>query len=215
MNQKTIAIIDARIHGGKDELAREQLLANLRAYEGSCVTPLWVNWLRERADLRITCMVHELAKFDDFLIDVVRAADGVTGTRAALSFGGRANINNLMDIALTRAGSKGLQAATIRIELEPGRDRSVFDALWQLPKHPKVRRVWLLRTYHSFDADLTMLLLAPDETTINGYVMSWIRPVDGVLDTRVSNVSDWAVLASPEAMIEIAENFFQLNNHTH
>lgn len=213
MNQSTIAIIDANILSGHDELAREDLLARLRDYEGPCVTPLWVNWLRERADLRIICMVHELAKFDDFLIDVVRSAQGVIGTSAALSFGGRANIANLMDIVLTRAGSRGLKAATVRIVLSPGRDNTAFTELWNLPAHPRVKPVWLLRTYHSFDADLSMLLLAPDEAALSSYVMSWIRPVPGVVDTTVSNVTDWSVLASPDAMIQVAEQFFTLNNH--
>jgi len=42
----TIAIIDADIRSGQDELAREEVLARLHAYDGVCVTPLWVNWLR-------------------------------------------------------------------------------------------------------------------------------------------------------------------------
>lgn len=213
MNHSTIAIIDTNIRSGQDELAREDLLRRLHNHNGSCVTPLWVNWLRARADLRILCMVHELHKFDDFLIDVVREATGVIGTRAALSFGGRAHIDHLMDITLAGAGDQSLRAASIRIVIRPGYDRSAFDAIWGLPPHPEIEPVWLLRTYHSFDADLSMLLLASDETAITGYVMSWIRPLPGVEDTVISNVTDWAFLASPDAMIQVAEQFFRLNNH--
>jgi hypothetical protein len=70
----TIAIIDVDIRSGQDEVAREAVLARLQAFEGDCVTPLWVNWLRARADLRVVCMVHELTKLDDFLIDILREA---------------------------------------------------------------------------------------------------------------------------------------------
>ena len=108
MVEPTIAIIDANICSGQDEAAREDVLARLADYEAPCVTPLWVNWLREIADLRIVCMVHRLDKLDDFLIDVVRDAVGVVGTQAILSFGGIVNDENLMDIPLAAAGESSL-----------------------------------------------------------------------------------------------------------
>ncbi|RME84812.1 MAG: hypothetical protein D6775_04485 [Caldilineae bacterium] len=208
MNEPTLAIIDANIRSGQDELAREDVLARLGEYQEPCVRPLWVNWLRARADLRIVCLVNELAKLDDFLIDVVREAVGVTGTRAVLAFGGRVHIPALMDVPLAAAGTQSLYAATVRIELLPGYDRPAFNAIWSLPKHPHVRPVWLLRTYHSFDADVNMLLLSDDEPAITGYVMSWIRPVKGVVDTEISSVKDWQMLATAEELVEVAEQFF-------
>jgi hypothetical protein len=213
MSNGTIAIIDANIRSGQDEIAREDVLERLQNYDGPCVTPLWVNWLRSRADLRIVCLVSELHRLDDFLIDVVRNALGVIGTRAALSFGGLAHTENLMDIPLAAAGNRGLFAATVGIDLIPGYDRSAFDAIWSLPEHPHVKPVWLLRTYHSFDADLSMLLLADDEASITGYIMSWVRPVKGVADTNISTVKDWRMLATPEQMVAVAERFFRLNGN--
>ncbi len=213
MSNGTIAIIDANIRSGQDEIAREDVLERLLNYEGTCVTPLWVNWLRARADLRIVCLVSELHKLDDFLIDVVRNALGVTGTRAALSFGGLVHTVNLMDIPLAAAGNRGLFAATVGIDLIPGYDSAAFDAIWSLPEHPHVKPVWLLRTYHSFDADLSMLLLANDEASITGYIMSWVRPVKGVADTNISTVKDWRMLATSEQMIEVAEQFFHQNGN--
>ena len=47
----TLAVIDIDIFSGQDELAREQLLENLETFRRPAVTPLWLNWLRERADL--------------------------------------------------------------------------------------------------------------------------------------------------------------------
>jgi hypothetical protein len=205
----TIAIIDADIRSGQDELAREEVLARLHAYDGVCVTPLWVNWLRSRADLRVVCMVHDLTRLDDFLIDVLREARGVIGTRAMLSFGGRANINRLMEIPMAANGQ--LHAATVRIKLLPGYDRTAFDRLWALPLHPNVNPVWLLRTYHGYDADLNMLLLSEDYPAINGYITSWLRPVAGLVDTEISDVTDWHLLATPEQMIQLAERFFEFN----
>ncbi len=205
----TIAIIDADIRSGQDELAREEVLARLHAFHGPCVTPLWVNWLRARADLRIVCMVHDLTRLDDFLIDVLRDAKGVIGTRAALSFGGRADINRLMELPLAANGR--LYAATVRIKLMPGNDREAFDRIWSLPRHPSVNPVWLLRTYHGYDADLNMLLFSGDYPAINGYITSWLRPVPGLVDTEISDVTDWRLLASPEQMIQLAEQFFEFN----
>ncbi len=210
MHESTLAIIDANIRSGQDELAREDLLARLRNYNEPCVTPLWVNWLRDRADLRIICIVHKLDKLDDFLIDVVREATGVTGASAVLSFGGQAHIARLMDIPLAAGGKRRLQAANINIELAPGYDRAAFAAIWGIRPHPQVKPVWLLRTYHSYGADLSMFLLARDEAAITGYVMSWIRPIAGVTDTAISSIKDWELLATGEQMIELAEEFFHL-----
>ncbi len=205
----TIAIIDADIRSGEDELAREEVLARLHAYKGPCVTPLWVNWLRARADLRVISMVHDLTMLDDFLIDVLREARGVIGTRAVLSFGGRANINRLLEIPMAANGQ--LYAANVRIKLAPGYDRRAFDAIWHLPQHPFVKPVWLLRTYHGYDADLNMLLFSEDYPAINGYITSWLRPVEGLVDTQLYDVIDWHLLASSAQMIQLAEQFFQFN----
>ncbi len=206
---ETIAIIDADIRSGEDELAREQVLARLHAFQDASITPLWVNWLRSRADLRVVCMVHDLTRLDDFLIDVLREARGVIGTRAVLSFGGRADINRLLEIPLAANGQ--LYAANVRIKLAPGYDREAFDAIWSLPIHPQVKPVWLLRTYHGFDADLNMLLFSENHPAINGYITSWLRPVDGLIDTQLCDVIDWYLLASPDQMIQLAERFFEFN----
>ncbi|MBX7236758.1 MAG: hypothetical protein K1X65_20420 [Caldilineales bacterium] len=213
MHESTLAIIDANIRSGQDELAREDLLARLRAYHEPCITPLWVNWLRDRADLRLVCIVHRLDQLDDFLIDVVREATGVTGASAVLSFGGRANIARLMDIPLAAGGKRRLQAATVSIAVAPGYDRAAFDAIWQVRPHAQVQPVWLLRTYHSYDADLNLFLLARDEAAITGFVMSWVRPIEGVNDTVISSIKDWELMATGEQMIELAEEFFHLEDH--
>jgi hypothetical protein len=86
--QPILAIIDADIMCGKDEVAREQMLYNLRQYRGNGVKPLWTNWLRQRADLRFTCLIHDVAAFNKFMLDVVRSVDGVRETNTVLSFGG-------------------------------------------------------------------------------------------------------------------------------
>ena len=83
---------------GQDELARERLLENLRSSARPCITPLWVNWLRERADLRVVCLVHDLEQLDDFLVDVIRTVPGVRGTSARLAFDGMVRGESLMDI---------------------------------------------------------------------------------------------------------------------
>ncbi len=206
----TIAIIDADIYSGRDELAREDVLSRLQDFEGDCITPMWVNWLRTRSDLRVVCMVHDLTKLDDFLINVLRESKGVIGTRAALSFGGRANINHLMEIPMAAQGQ--LFTAMVQIKLQPGYDRTAFDAIWSLPVHPQVEPVWLLRTYHGYDADLNMLLFSRDYPSINGYITSWLRPVAGLIDTQIFDVIDWRLLASPEQMISLAERFFEFNS---
>lgn len=209
--QSVLAFVDADIRSGKDEIAREELLRNVRRYESLGVSPLWVNWLRQRADLRFVCLVRDMAEFNDFMLDVVRNVDGVRETRTMLSFGGRADIDSLLDLEMEVSPSSQLVASSVLIDVQPGLDRQCFQALLDLPPHPEVRRVWLLNCYHSDDADLMMLLLGKNIAALTGYVMSWIRTAEGVVDTEMSTVLDWRWLASPDTIVELCELFFTHN----
>jgi hypothetical protein len=205
--QQALAIIDTDIVSGKDEVAREQLLHNLRQYRGNGVRPLWINWLRQRADFRFTCLVHDNLAFNNFMLDVVRSVEGVRETSTMLSFGGRADIDTLLDLEMD-ISTNNMVAANVMIDVQPGLDRRCFQGLVDLPSHPQVKRVWLLNCYHSDNADLMMLLVGKNIAAITGYVMSWIRTMPGVVDTEVLTVMDWRWLASPDDIVELCEMFF-------
>jgi DNA-binding Lrp family transcriptional regulator len=209
--QPVLAFVDADIMSGKDELAREALLDNLRRYESPGVAPLWVNWLRTRADLRFVCLVRDLTEFNDFMLDNVRSVDGVRETRTLLSFCGRADIDTLLDLEMEVSPNSHMVASSVQIDVEAGLDRECFQALLDLPPHPDVRRVWLLNSYHSGNADLMLLLLGKNVAALTGYVMSWVRTTPGVIDTEMSTVLDWRWLASPEDIVELCEIFFTHN----
>lgn len=203
-----LAFIDADIVSGKDEMVSEALMQRLSQYKSRDVAPLWVNWLRQRADLRFACLVRDVDEFNDFMLDVVRNVDGVRETGTMLSFGGRADIDSLLDLEMEVSPSSDSIASTVLIDVQPGMDRTCFQALVDLPPHPDVRRVWLLNCYHSDNADLMMLLLGKDVAALTGYVMSWVRTTPGVIDTEMSTVLDWRWLASPEDIVELCELFF-------
>lgn len=210
-SQPILAIVDCAIAGANDELARESLLTNVGEYRSPGVAPLYVNWLRERADLRFVSLVRDLGEFNDFMLDVVRSVEGVRGTRTTLSFGGRADLDTLLELEMEVSPNSPMVAASLWIDVEPGLDRRCFQALLDLPAHPDVRRVWLLNCYHSDDADLQMLLLGKNIAALTGYVMSWVRTAPGVIDTEMSTVLDWRWLAGPEDIVELCELFFTRN----
>lgn len=203
-----LAFVDADIVSGKDEIAREKLLSNLQRYRSPGVSPLFVNWLRQRADLRFVCLVHDLAEFNDFMLDVVRSVDYVRETSTILSFGGRADIDALLDLEMEVSTNNQTVAIMLMIDVQPGMDRQCFQALLDLPPHSDVRRVWLLNCYHSQDYDLMMLLLGKNAAAVTGYVMSWVRTTPGVIDTEMDSVLDWRWMASPEDIVELCEMFF-------
>lgn len=205
--QPTLAIVDVDVVAGKDEAVREQLLHNLRHYPGNGVKPLWTNWLRQRADLRFTCLVHDVSAFNAFMLDVVRSVDGVRETSSILSFGGRADIDALLELEM-EVSTNHMVAANVFIDVQPGLDRVCFQGLLDLPPHPDVRRVWLLNCYHSDNADLMLLLLGKKISSVVGYVMSWVRTTPGVVDTELLTVMDWRWLASPDDIVELCEMFF-------
>ncbi|GIV75688.1 Lrp/AsnC ligand binding domain-containing protein [Litorilinea aerophila] len=210
-HQPVLAFIDCDIVSGKDELAREQLLTNVGRYRSTGVAPLWVNWLRQRADLRFVCLVRDLSEFNDFILDVVRSAEGVRETRTILSFGGRADIDMLLELEMEVSPNSPTVASNVMIDVQPGLDRRCFQALLELPPHPDVRPVWLLNCYHSANADLTLLLLGKNIAALTGYVMSWVRTTPGVIDTEMSTVLDWRWLAAPDDIVELCELFFTHN----
>jgi len=209
LSRPALAFVDADIVSGKDEIAREQLLRNLQRYRSRGVSPLWVNWLRQRADLRFVCMTHDLAEFNDFMLDVVRSVEYVRETRTILSFSGRADIDALLELEMEVSPTSPMIASTVMIDVQPGLDRQCFQALLDLPPHPEVRRVWLLNCYHSEDADLMLFLLGKNVSVLTGYIMSWVRTTVGVIDTEMDTVLDWRWMASPEDIVSLCEMFFR------
>jgi hypothetical protein len=205
--QPTLAIIDIDIRSGEDEKAREELLQNLETYHEPWVTPLWVNMLRERADLRLVCLLHDPVKLDDFLLDVVRKVPGVRGTAAHLSFDGMVRGDAVMDLALQDAVLNRRAAATVQVKSQPGLDREVYQQLVNLPKHKQVEVVWVVKHFHSTEADLMLLLLGDRTSALTGYVMSWVRTVPGVVDTQLLSVLDWRILGDAEAFLALARRF--------
>ncbi len=208
MTPPILAFIDCNIASGQDEIAHESLMTHVGGHRSSGVAPLFVTWLRERSDLRFVCMVRNLSEFNDFMLDVVRSVQGVRATRTMLSFGGRADLNTLLELEMEVSTNGHMVAASLWIDVEPGVDRRCFQALLDLPPHPDVRQVWLLNCYHSDDADLQMLLLGKNVAALTGYVMSWVRTAPGVIDTEISTVLDWRWLASPDDIVELCELFF-------
>ncbi len=205
-----LAFVDCDIFSGKDEIAREQLLENVRRYRTQGVAPLWANWLRHRADLRFVCLVRDFPEFNNFILDVVRSVDGVRETSTILSFGGRADLDALLDLEMEVSQSQKV-AVSVMIDVQPGMDRRCFQALLDLPPHPDVRLVWLLNTYHSEQADLQLFLIGKNLSAITGYLMSWVRTAPGVVDTEMDTVLEWRFLANPDNIIELCEMFFTPN----
>lgn len=205
--QTSLAIIDVDIQSGKDESAREALLDNLLKYKEPHIVPLWVNLLRERADLRVVALVHNLRYLDDFLVDVIRATPGVRGTSARLAFGGVVRANVVSELPLQDSVWTRRAAATVFVKTEPGTDRDVYDALVSLPHHREVQVVWVLKLFHSPQADIKVLLIGERSSSLTGYVMSWIRTVPGVVDTQLVSVLDWRIVGSSEAFMELTECF--------
>jgi len=206
--QPVLVFVDTDIVCGMDEIARETLVSSLRTYRSRGVSPLWVNWLRQRADLHFACLVHDLREFNEFMLDVVRGVEGVRETSTVLSFGGRADIDTLLELEMEVGQSSTTVASNVMIDVQPGMDRQCFQALLDLPPHPDVRRVWLLNCYHSEDADLMLLLLGKNQAALTGYVMSWVRTTPGVIDTHVRTLMDWRWLAGPDDIVELCELFF-------
>lgn len=203
----TLAVINIDISSGHDEMAREGLLENLSRFRDDCLKVLWVNWLRERADLRVVCLVYDLELLDHFLCNVVRKVTGVRGTSAQLAFDGVVHSEALMDVSLLNAGWDKRAAASVQIKLQPGRDEEAYAALLNVPRHDQIQPVWVVKVFHSVNADLNMLLLGERSSALTGYVMSWIRTIPGVVDTQLTTVLDWQIFGGTDDFFELVRRF--------
>jgi len=205
--QPALAVIDIDIASDQDELARERLVENLKSCTHRFISPLWVSLMRERADLRVVCLVNDLVQFDDFLVDVIRSVPGVRGTSAQMAFDGVVRGEPLMDVALVNKVWDRRAAATVLVKSQPGLDREVYQALISLPRHGQVEVVWVVKLFHSRDADLQLLLLGERTSALTGYVMGQVRTVPGVVDTQLTGVLEWLILGQTEDFIALAQRF--------
>ena len=155
----------------------------------------------------MVCLVEDLEQLDDFLVTVIRSTPGVRGTSAQLAFDGMVHGDALMDVSLLDTGWDRRAAAAVMIKSQPSQDRAVFCALKDLPAHEEVDVVWVVKLFHSGEADLMVLLLGTRTAALTGYVMSWIRTVPGVVDTQLSSVQDWQILGKTEDFITLAQRF--------
>jgi DNA-binding Lrp family transcriptional regulator len=202
-----LAVVDIDIHANQDESAREQVLEHVRNYKGSTVAPLWINWLRMRADLRLVCLVNELEHFDDFLSDELRSIQGVRGTEVFLAFDGVVHGDVIEDIPLQDSPWSRRASATVMIEIEPGKDRAVYEALRTLRAHNEVEVGYVTKLFHCHECDAMVLLLGERTASLSGYVQSWIRTIPGVEDTQVISTLDWKVLANTEDLIRLCQSY--------
>ena len=69
------------------------------------------------------------------MLDVVRSVDGVRETSTMLSFGGRADIDTLLELEM-EVSTNNMIAATVMIDVQPGLDRKCFQHLLDLPPPP-------------------------------------------------------------------------------
>ena len=136
---------------------------------------------------------------------------GVRGTSAQLAFDGMVRGEPLMDVSLLDSGWDRRAAATVMVKSQPGQDREVYQALLELPHHEEVEIVWVVKLFHSVDADLLVLLLGERTSALTGYVMSWIRTVPGVMDTQFSSVLDWRILGQTEDFIALTQRFPEIS----
>ncbi len=206
----SLAIIDAVTEVDKDNAARQGLQHNLQEWRRSGVSPLWINSLRSRGDIRLVCLVQDFHKFNTLMLDEIRSVDGVRETRTIFGFDGVANLDLLLDLEMEVLPMTDLSSCYLYLRVSPGEDRNVLDAIRQLPQDGDVRMVWALNTYNSQTGDLFLLLLSAAERLTREFIQNPIRAIPGVQDTVMDEIVEWSWMAEPDSIVLLCEMFFQL-----
>jgi DNA-binding Lrp family transcriptional regulator len=202
-----LTVIDIDVRANHDEQTREQLLERLKGYDDPAITVLWVNSLRMRADLRVVCLANDLARLDDFLMDVIRSVPGVRDTSAFIAFDGVVRGDVIESIPQQDSTWSRRASATVMIKTQPGEDCSVYQALADLPNNNQVDVGYVTKLLHCHACDMMVLLLGERTAALSGYVMSHIRTIPGVQDTEVISTLEWKVLADTEDLIAMAQAY--------
>ena len=206
----SLAIIDAVPEVDKDSEARQDLQHNLKEWRRSGVSPLWINSLRSRGDIRLVCLVQDFHKFNTLMLDEIRSVKGVRETRTIFGFDGVANLDLLLDLEMEVLPTTDLSSCYLYLRVSPGEDRNVLDAIRRLPPDGDVRLVWALNTYNSQTGDLFLLLLSTDDLLTREFIRNRIRAISGVQDTVMDEIVEWSWMADPDSIILLCEMFFQL-----
>ncbi len=206
----SLAIIDAVTEVGKDDEARRNLQHNLKEWRRSGVSPLWINSLRSRGDIRLVCLVQDFHKFNTLMLDEIRSVDGVRETHTVFGFDGVANLDLLLDLEMEVLPMTDLSSCYLYLRVSPGEDRNVLEAIRQLPQEGDVRLIWALNIYDSQTGDLFLLLLSDDDRLTREFVRQRIRAIAGVRDTVMDEIVEWSWMAEADSIILLCEMFFQL-----
>ncbi len=207
----SLAIIDTVPEVDKDSEARQDLQHNLKEWRRSGVSPLWINSLRSRGDIRLVCLVQDFHKFNTLMLDEIRSVKGVRETRTIFGFDGVANLDLLLDLEMEVLPMTDLSSCYLYLRVSPGEDRNVLDAIRRLPPDGDVRLVWALNTYNSQTGDLFLLLLSTDDLLTREFIRNRIRAIAGVQDTVMDEIVEWSWMAEPDSIILLCEMFFQLD----
>ncbi len=205
-----LAIIDAVTEVNKDNEVRQNLQHNLQEWRRSGVSPLWINSLRSREDIRLVCLVQDFHKFNTLMLDEIRSVNGVRETHTIFGFDGVANLDLLLDLEMEVLPTADLSSCYLYLQVSPGEDRNVLDAVRRLPPDGEVRLVWALNTYNSQAGDLFLLLLSEDDQGTREFIQNHIRAIPGVQDTETDEIVEWSWMAEPDSIISLCEMFFQL-----
>lgn len=205
---------------GYEEQVRATLLTRLNAYESDgdrhghdgsdAVQPILIRWVRSRFDLEVLVAVYDFASFDDLVMDVVRSIDGVFGTATHVMYDGFLFIGGIMMAHNARENGLPYAEAVIDISVEPGKDREVFAALYDLSEADDLHKYSLFKNFSAPEADMTLQVAGTNRETIEDYVQVFVRGIDGVVDTITTFTHGWAMLMDPEEFLQLQTQYSPL-----
>lgn len=192
---------------GHEEEVRATLLTRLNAYEGEEAQPILLRWIRSRFDIEVLIAVYDFAQFDDLLIDIVRSIEGVAGTSTHVMYDGFLFLGGIMMARNARENGGSYAEAMIDISVEPGKDRDVFAALYDLSEADDLRKYSLFKNYSSPAADMSLQIAGTNRETIEQYVQVLVRAIDGVRDTYTTFTHGWAMLMDGNEFLELQTQY--------
>ena len=191
---------------GSEKLIWNEVVRRLESYPAVTVIPLYGGIIRENGDIYLVCAVRDTERFDDFVIDEIRSIRWVTETSVMFSFNSKLRPETVETVVQAATQGEKKVAVNVHLDVEPGKEREVFQHLCQLEDTDQVKAWGAFIVLHSVSVDMVLSLMGESGNEIYAYISERVRTIDGVWNsTALFGSGVFTTFTSAETLREIAK----------
>jgi len=203
---RSMLTVNVDCMAGEERLIYESICYKLANYTLDGIKPLALSLIKETGNLILMAYVADPMQINEFLIDIIRSTEGVIETTTYIRHGLIALVEDpahLIEEGFSPDNDR--YNAFVMIDLIPGWEREVDKALCDLPTTDGVIPVMMSFCFHDDDTDMILELSGITEDAILEYVINYVRPIEGIIDTDTETLSETTLFTSPRVITDTTD----------